>query len=158
MIDEKDLKIVNLLHENARIPNAEIARQLDMAPSAVFERIRRLEESGIITGYETKLNPEILGLGLVAFIFIRTDDRVGTHKTANAIAKLPGVQEIHDVAGEDCYVVKLRVRDTQDLAAFMQEHLGKMKSIRSTRTTIVLQTLKESGRLPLETIQFKGKK
>jgi Lrp/AsnC family leucine-responsive transcriptional regulator len=158
MIDEKDLKIVNLLQENARISNAEIARQLEMAPSAVFERVRRLEESGIIAGYAARLNPESLGLGLVAFIFIRTDDRVGTHKTANEIAKLPGVQEIHDVAGEDCYLVKLRARDTQDLAAFMREHLGKMKSIRSTRTTIVLQTLKESGRLPLETIQPKERK
>jgi Lrp/AsnC family leucine-responsive transcriptional regulator len=158
MIDKKDLKIVNLLQGNARISNAEIARQLEMAPSAVFERIRRLEESGIIAGYAARLNPESLGLGLVAFIFIRTDDRVGTHKTANEIAKLPGVQEIHDVAGEDCYLVKLRARDTQDLAAFMREHLGKMKSIRSTRTTIVLQTLKESGRLPLETIQPKERK
>ncbi len=158
MINEKDLKIVNLLHENARIPNAEIARQMEMAPSAVFERIRKLEESGIITGYEAKLNPEILGLGLVAFIFIRTDDHVGAHETANEIARLPWVQEVHDVAGEDCYVVKLRARNTQHLAGLMREHFGKMKSILSTRTTIVLETIKESGKLPLETVQPKERK
>jgi Lrp/AsnC family leucine-responsive transcriptional regulator len=153
MISEKDLKIVNLLQENARIPNAEIARQMEMAPSAVFERIRKLEESGIITGYETKLNPEILGLGLVAFVFIRTDDHVGAHETAHAIARVPSVQEVHDVAGEDCYLVKLRARNTQHLAELMRVHFGKMKSIVSTRTTIVLETIKESGRLPLEIIE-----
>jgi Lrp/AsnC family leucine-responsive transcriptional regulator len=158
MIDEKDVKIVNILQENARIPNAEIARQLEMAPSAVFERIRKLEESGIINGYEAKLNPEILGLGLVAFIFIRTDDNVGEHETANQIARLPWVQEVYDVAGEDCYVVKLRARNTQHLAELMREHFGKMKSILSTRTTIVLETIKESGKLPLETIQPKERK
>jgi Lrp/AsnC family leucine-responsive transcriptional regulator len=147
MIDELDTKILNIIQKNARIPNAEIARQVDMAPSAVLERIRKLEERGIIVGYETRINAEALGLGLAAFIFVRTDDQVGGLATAKQIAKIPEVQEVHDVAGEDCYVVKVRVRDTQHLMKIMREHLGKMKSIRSTRTTIVLETIKESGKL-----------
>ncbi len=147
MIDELDNKILNIIQKNARIPNAEIARQVDMAPSAVLERIRKLEERGIILGYEPRLNPEALGLGLVAFIFVRTDDQVGGLATARQIAKIPEVQEVHDVAGEDCYLVKVRVRDTQHLVKVMREHLGKMKAIRSTRTTIVLETIKESGKL-----------
>jgi Lrp/AsnC family leucine-responsive transcriptional regulator len=147
MIDELDNKILNIIQKNARIPNAEIARQVDMAPSAVLERIRKLEERGIIMGYEARLNAEALGLGLVAFIFVRTDDQVGGLATARQIAKIPEVQEVHDVAGEDCYLVKVRVRDTRHLMKVMREHLGKMKSIRSTRTTIVLETIKESGKL-----------
>ncbi len=147
MIDELDIKILNIIQKNARIPNAEIARQVDMAPSAVLERIRKLEERGIIMGYEARLNAEALELGLVAFVFVKTDDHVGGIATARQIAKIPEVQEVHDVAGEDCYLVKVRVRDTQHLMKVMREHLGKMKAIRSTRTTIVLETLKESGKL-----------
>jgi len=147
MIDEKDIKILNILQENARTSNAEIARQLDMAPSGVLERIRKLEERGIITGYETRLNAEALGLGLTAFIFVRTDDQAGRGATARQIAKIPEAQEVYDVAGEDCYLVKVRVRDTHHLMQLMREHLGKMKSVRSTRTTIVLETLKDSGRM-----------
>jgi Lrp/AsnC family leucine-responsive transcriptional regulator len=146
MIDELDTKILNIIQKNARIPNAAIARQVDMAPSAVLERIRKLEERGIIMGYETRINAEALGLGLVAFVFVRTDDQVGGIATARQIAKIPEVQEMHDVAGEDCYLVKVRVRDTQHLAKVMREHLGKMKAIRSTRTTIVLETIKESSK------------
>ena len=153
MIDIIDVKILNILQENARTSNAEIARQLEMAPSAVFERIRKLEERAVLKAYEARLDFLKLGLGLVAFIFIRTDDHVGEHETAKRIARIPEVQEVHDVAGEDCYVVKLRVRDTRHLARLMREHFGKMKSIVSTRTTIVLETIKESGRLPLETIE-----
>jgi len=147
MMDAKDVKILNILQKNARTPNAEIARQLDVAPSGVLERIRKLEERGIITGYEARLNAEALGLGLTAFVFVRTDDQAGRGVTARQIAKIPEAQEVYDVAGEDCYLVKVRVRDTQHLMKVMREHLGKMKSVRSTRTTIVLETIKDSGKM-----------
>lgn len=147
MIDVLDAKILNIIRENARIPNAEIARQVEMAPSAVLERIRKLEERGIIVGYEARLNAEALGLGLVAFVFVKTDDRVGGTATAKQIARLPEVQEVHDVAGEDCYLLKVRVKDARHLMKLMREKLGKMKSVRSTRTTIVLETIKESNQL-----------
>ncbi len=67
-IDETDYKILVILQEKARIPNAEIARQVGMAPSAVLERIRKLEEHGIIEGYEVRLNPQPFNQGLTAFV------------------------------------------------------------------------------------------
>ena len=72
MIDEIDRQILNILQQNARTSNAEIARQIDMAPSAVLERIRRLEAKGVIQGYEARINPEALGLGVLAFVFVRS--------------------------------------------------------------------------------------
>ena len=69
-IDEIDLQILNILQEKARIPNAEVSRQVGMAPSAVLERIRKLEERGIIEGYEVRLNPAAFSQGLAAFLFI----------------------------------------------------------------------------------------
>jgi len=82
MIDETDRQILSILQQNARTSNAEIARQVDMAPSAVLERIRRLETRGVIQGYEARINPEALGLGVLAFVFVRSTDFDGEAKTA----------------------------------------------------------------------------
>src|SRR5216684_2970813 len=98
MIDDIDTKILMIMQENARISNAEIARQVGMAPSGVLERIRKLEEEGIIRGYSPQLNAKALGHGLLAFVFVRTEDIQGEHVTALKLAQIPGVQEVHHVA------------------------------------------------------------
>jgi Lrp/AsnC family transcriptional regulator, leucine-responsive regulatory protein len=149
MIDEIDTGILTILQNNARTPNAEIARQLEMAPSAILERIRKLEARGVITGYETRLCPEALALGLVAFVFVRADERVGQAQAGAQLAAIPEVQEVHHVAGEDCYLVKVRVADTAALGRLLRERFGAIESVRSTRSTIVLTTLKETAQLPL---------
>jgi Lrp/AsnC family leucine-responsive transcriptional regulator len=149
MIDEIDRKILAILQENARVPNAEIARQVGMAPSAVLERIRKLEREGVIQGYEARLQPKALHKGLLAFIFVRSDDPVGGLDTAKWLAHIPEVQEVHLIAGEDCYLLKVRVADTEALGHLLRERLGTAESIRSTRTTIVLETVKETAKLPL---------
>ena len=77
MMDETDRKILNILQEKARIPNVDVARQVGMAPSAVLERIRKLEKNGIIDGYEVRLNPERFTRSLAAFLFVRVDFRSG---------------------------------------------------------------------------------
>jgi len=150
MIDEIDRQILNLLQENARTSNAEIARQIDMAPSAVLERIRRLEAKGVIQGYEARINPEALGLGLLAFVFVRSNDMSDETKTAAALAAFPEVQEVHHIAGEDCFVLKVRVQDAKSLGRLLRERISAIATVRSTRTTVVLETMRESGRLPLE--------
>jgi Lrp/AsnC family leucine-responsive transcriptional regulator len=150
MIDEIDRQILNLLQENARTSNAEIARQIDMAPSAVLERIRRLEAKGVIQGYEVRINPEALGLGLLAFVFVRSNDMSSETKTASALAALPEVQEVHDVAGEDCFILKVRAQDAKSLGRLLRERVGAIRTVQSTRTIVVLETMRETGRLPLE--------
>lgn len=147
MPDATDRRILALLQANARTTNAEIAREVDMAPSAILERIKKLEQKGLVTGYEARLAPKKLGLGLTAFVFVRAEEK-GTAKVGARLAALAEVQEVHQVAGEDCYLVKLRVRDTDDLARL----LGTVKSIpgiQGTRTTIVLGTLKETAQIAL---------
>ena len=148
-MDAKDRQIAMILQRNARTSNAEIARQLGMAPSAVFERIRKLEARGVIEGYEARLSASALGLDLVAFVFVRTRESVGKLETGRRLAELPEVQEVHQIAGEDCYLVKVRAAGTNDLGRLMREKFGAIPSVRSTRTTIVLTTLKESALLPV---------
>src|SRR5213083_464011 len=86
-LDETDRQIVGFLQRDARMANAEIARRLGMAPSAIYDRIRKLEDRGIIDGYEARVNAKAVGLGLTAFIFVRGEDGVGDPKTGMLLAK-----------------------------------------------------------------------
>ena len=149
MIDGIDRKILTILQKNARIANTEIAKQVSMAPSAVLERLRKLEEKGIVVGYAVNLDASKLDFGLVAFVFVKSDDRIGEVKTAKLLAEIPEVQEVHHVAGEDCFMMKVRAADTNHLSSILRDKIGKIDAVRSTRTTIVLDTVKETSTLPL---------
>ncbi len=138
-----------MLQDDARTPNAEIARRVGMAPSAVFERIRKLEERGVIHGYTAQIDPAALGLGLLAFVFVRAEEGMGAPDTERMLAEIPEVQEVHHVAGEDCFLVKVRLKDTTALGRLLRDGIGTMKTVRSTRSTIVLDTVKETSHLPL---------
>ncbi|RMH18700.1 MAG: Lrp/AsnC family transcriptional regulator [Acidobacteria bacterium] len=149
MFDEIDAQILAILQQNARINNAEIARRVGLVPSAVLERVRKLEKRGVIKGYEARLAPAALGLGLLAFVFVRTAERTGEAVTGEALARVPEALEVHHVAGEDCYLVKVRAASTEALGRLLRETFGAIPTVTSTRTTIVLESLKEGGRLPL---------
>ena len=149
MIDGTDAAILRILQENARTSNAEIGRQVGLATSAVFERIRKLEERGVIRGYTAIVDPKSLDAGLLAFIQARAEERVGTQATAEALARIPEVLEVHHIAGEDCAIAKVRVKDTDALAKLLREDFGKVTTLKSTRTTIVLETIKESSRIAI---------
>jgi Lrp/AsnC family leucine-responsive transcriptional regulator len=154
VLDEKDAKILEILQKDGRTSNVDLARAVELTPSATSERLRKLEERGLIKGYTAILDPDALGLGLLAFIFIRVDDPedlIGRAEgTAEALSALPSVLELHHLAGEDCFLVKVRARDTDDLYRILRDELGRFKAIRSTRTTIVLKTVKEAKGLPLD--------
>lgn len=149
MIDDVDRAILDALQQNARTSNAEMARRIGMAPSAIFQRVRKLEENGLIQGYSARLNAKALGFGLVAFIMVQTRDNVPPIDTAGILAELPEVLEVHRVVGEDCFIVKVRVRDTDHLAELLEHRIQPVRSIASTRTTIVVKTVKDRDDLPV---------
>ena len=138
-----------ILQADGRISNAEIARRVGMAPSAILERIRKLEDRGFIAGYAARLDPAAIGKGLLAFVFVQTEERIWQNETGVALAEIPEVLEVHHVAGEDCFFVKVRTRDTESLGRLLRERFGSISSIRATRTTIVLETIKETASLPV---------
>lgn len=152
MIDQIDGQMLELLQDNARVSNADIARRVGMAPSGTFERMRKLEERGVVKGYAARLDPKSVGLGLLAFVFVRSADSPGASHTGRELAEIPEVLEVHNITGEDCFLLKLRARDPEDLARILRDRVGKVKSVTGTRTTIALETLKETTRLPLEAV------
>lgn len=148
ILDSVDLHILQLMQDNARISNANLARELEMAPSAVLERVKKLEEKKVITQYTARINPDAVQQKLLAFIFIRSAEGFTcSSQTAQALSKIPEVQEVHHIAGEDCFLIKVRTTDAASLMNLMRNSLQKIPNIASTKTTIVLETVKEQQQL-----------
>ena len=147
VLDKIDLNILRLMQENARISNADMARELGMAPSGILERVKKLEQKGVIQQYTTRINPAALQQKMLAFIFMKATDGPGCTETAEALARIPEVQEVHHIAGDDCYLVKVRTYDSSTLVHLMRNSFSKIPNLLSTRTTIVLETVKEQQQL-----------
>jgi len=144
MINKIDVQILNILQENSRISNAEIARQIKMAPSAVLERIKKLEKNKIIKKYTVQIEASEVDKELLAFILVKANGPIVDNKTAKELAKVPEVQEVHIVAGEDCFLVKVRAENPAELTELLRKKIASINSISSTSTTIVLETVKET--------------
>jgi Lrp/AsnC family transcriptional regulator, leucine-responsive regulatory protein len=149
MLDATDLRILEILQQDARTSNAEIARQIALAPSAVFQRIRKLEDTGVIIGYHARVDPLALELGLLAFVAVQTTEGARAGETAALLANIPEVVEVHRVVGDDCFLLKVRVRDTAALGSLLDEKIQPLSPVASTRTTIVLSSSKDGQSLPL---------
>jgi Lrp/AsnC family leucine-responsive transcriptional regulator len=152
-VDHLDVRIIEILQANARETQADIARDVGLAPSAVLERVRKLEARGVIRGYSALVDPRAVALPLLAFVAVRSDEVGAEDRVAHALAEIPEVLEVHHVAGEDCYLVKVRARDAEDLGVLLRTRFGRIPGVRSTRTTIVLETMKETPRLHLGRVQ-----
>lgn len=146
-VDNIDLQILALLQPDARMSNAALAKELGMAPSAVLERVRKLEARGIIEAYTTQVNPQAVDRKLLSFVSIRASTPPGDTHLAEQLGNIAEIQELHIIAGEDCLLAKVRTSDAQSLITLMREKLGKVDGIISTKTTIVLQTIKEKNHL-----------
>jgi Lrp/AsnC family transcriptional regulator, leucine-responsive regulatory protein len=149
ILDDTDLQILELLQANARETQVEISRAVGLAPSAVLERIRKLEARGTLRGYAAQIDPKALGLGLLAFVAVRSEEASSENRIAQALAELPEVLEAHHVAGDDCYLIKVRAHDAEHLGHLLRTRISRVPGVRSTRTTIVLETVKETPRLPI---------
>ena len=143
MIDEISEKILVLLQQDARLSNAEIARQVGLAPSAVFERIRKLEERGVIVGYAARVDAQRLGLDITAFVGVGIEHPKFFEAFTKKVKHLDEVLECHRVAGEDSYLLKIKTRNTRTLDRLLVEVLRTIPGVTRTFTTIVLASIKE---------------
>ena len=149
IIDEVDAKILAILQENARTTQADIAKAVGLAPSAVLERIRKLEARGAITEYAARIDPHLANRALLAFVAVKTNEYGPEQPSAQALSKIAEVMEIHHVAGEDCFLLKVRAKDAEHLGQMLRMQIASVPGVTSTRTTIVLETLKETSRVPI---------
>ena len=149
MIDGKSEQILTFLQEDSRLSNAEIGRQVGLTPSAVLERIRKLQQAGQIEEFTARLDRRSVGYCVTAFIHLRTDASLDGRPVVDALAQIPEILEIHDVSGPDCYLLKVVARDIDHLHQLIHERIGAIEAATSTSTTVVLRTFKETSQCPI---------
>ena len=139
-LDELDLKIVHLLLKDARTPAAQIAEQIGLSRPAVADRLDKLERLGVIRGTTAVIDPTALGRAVTAFIAARGGHLSGASwKKFRELMQRDEILEVHTVAGEDCYLMKVRAESIGALNTLIQQLTEAPLSL-STRTTIVMET------------------
>jgi Lrp/AsnC family leucine-responsive transcriptional regulator len=148
MIDRTDRQIVSLLQTDARLSNADLAKKVGLTTSTVHERVKKLEKKGIIRGYVAMVDAEALGKPIIAFIRLTVGSASTDYlESKNSVVRIcqdePDVLECHAVAGEDCYILKVRAPSPADLEKLI-ERIRCHAQVSRTTTNIVLSTLKET--------------
>ena len=137
-VEETDRKILLLLARDGRMSFTDLARQTGLSVSATHQRVRRLERRGVIRGYAAVINPADAGLPLTAFVSIKPFDPAAADDAPDRLAHLSAIEACHSVAGEESYILKVRVASPTALENLLSEIRGAANV--STRTTIVLST------------------
>ncbi|CAN1210318.1 Lrp/AsnC family transcriptional regulator [Tumidithrix helvetica PCC 7403] len=152
-LDDRDRLLLQLLQENSRTSNAELARQLNLTPPGLQKRLKKLEDSGCIDGYVTLVNREALGLDLLCFtqVTLSHNQPECVGQFCERMQGLPEVLECHHLTGEFDYLLKVVVPDHQELERFLNEEITLIPGVDKVRTNIVLNQIKASTSLPLDT-------
>lgn len=148
-LDTLDCKVIQYLMTQGRITWSELAGHLQLSAPATADRVRRLEDRQVITGYAALVNPESVGCHLTAFIAVTLEQPQYRAEFLEIVHQLAEIQECHHVTGDNDYLLKIRCRTTKDLEYLISEHLKKLPGLR-TRTTIALSTVKETPVLPVK--------
>ena len=149
-LDAIDRKLVTLLQADGRTPHAELGKAVGLAVSSVNERVRKLVERGVITGIHAHVAPEALGLELLAIVFVGWSNPDVETRFLGRIAGEPAVLECHHVTGAWNYLLKVRVKNTRMLEAFLASVVKAVDGIERTETLIVLSSPKETSTLAPE--------
>ena len=149
-LDAIDRKLLAILQIDGRTPYAELGKAVGLAVSSVNERVRKLSERGVITGVHAQLSPEALGLELLAFVFVGWSDPAVEPQFLARIASEPAVLECHHVTGAWNYLLKVRVRNSRTLEAFLGTVLKGVDGIQRTESLIALSSRKETSAMATE--------
>jgi Lrp/AsnC family leucine-responsive transcriptional regulator len=150
-LDPLDRRILGILQTDGRITNIELAERIGLSPTATSERVRRLLKDGFVAGFGARLEPHLLGLGLLVFVEVLLDKTTPDifEKFAQAVRRAPQVLECHMVAGGFDYLVKTRVADMAAYRGFLGDVLLSLPGVKETRTYAVMEEVKTDGPLPV---------
>jgi Lrp/AsnC family leucine-responsive transcriptional regulator len=146
--DNVDLRLLEALQRDGRASYAELARTVSMSPSAVTERVKRLEESGVIAAYSAVIDPERLGLDILAFVRLRYPS-ANYKPFRDLVATTPEIIEAHHVTGEDCFIMKVVARSMRHL-----EHTtGRIAGLGPVTTTIAYSSILKNRAITAATLE-----
>jgi Lrp/AsnC family leucine-responsive transcriptional regulator len=152
-IDEIDAKILELLQRNGRMKRSDVADEVDLSISAVSERMRKLEERGVIEGYAAIVDPKRLRLDITAFIRVSVDGSEHYPNFVEEVTAMDPVLELHSITGAGSHVMKVRTADTTALERFLSD-IQALPGVSKTTTSIVLSTFKETRTVPTEPMEL----
>ena len=150
-IDRTDAEILDILQRDGRLSNAKLAEQLALSETPCWRRLKRLEEAGVIEGYQAMLNRRKLGLGVMAFVQIvctQHSEEI-TSEFEKIIQVCPNVLTCHNTTGEADFLLQVVAKDLDDYSHFVEKVLRKLPGVASIRSNISLRELKATNRLPI---------
>lgn len=150
-IDDLDRNILMVLMVEGRVKWSALAEQFGVSAPAIADRVRRLEKAGVLAGYAAKLNPEVLGFGLVAFVTVTLEHPQYRQGFVDYVQANTRVQSCHHIVGDGDYLLKVCCRSTSELEQLLSEELKALPGVQQTRTTISLRSLKDTAIVPIET-------
>jgi Lrp/AsnC family leucine-responsive transcriptional regulator len=149
--DRTDLRLLALLQRQGRATNAELAAQVNLSPSACLRRIQRLEATGVVSGYAARLDPQVLGLGLQAFVRVQLEKH-GSAGIDRFVERVQGWDEVvacHALTGDMDYLLHVYVRDLEHFSRFLLDRLLNDSGVADVNSSFVLRTVKGFAGLPL---------
>lgn len=148
MIDDLDIKILNILQKNGRTKRNVIAESIGLSIPSVSERLHKLEEKGIIEGYFTKLNRKSFNYDIMAYILVTMESSKFYKPFTTKVEKVAEILECHSVLGEGSHLLKAIVKNTESLERLLSE-IQSWQGVSSTKTTFVLSTIKETTEIEI---------
>ncbi|WP_235871870.1 Lrp/AsnC family transcriptional regulator [Pelagimonas phthalicica] len=150
-IDTVNAQILELLQSDGRMTNAKLAENLNMSETPCWRRLKKLEETGIIEGYQAHLNRRKLGLGVMAFVQLSCSehDQAATAEFQRIIEVTPNILACHNTTGEDDFLLIVVARDLDDYSAFVDTTLRRLPGVTSIRSNLSLKEMKASSKLPV---------
>jgi Lrp/AsnC family leucine-responsive transcriptional regulator len=150
-IDDIDRKILEILQARAKITNARLSEEIGLSPAPTLERVKKLEQMGIITSYHAKLDPEKLGLGVTTFVLatLSGHNRANIERFITEIEKIPEVIECHHITGAGDFILKVIARDIGSYQKLMLEKVTEIEQVDNMQSMVVLSTFKDSKVIPV---------
>jgi DNA-binding Lrp family transcriptional regulator len=150
-IDAVNAEMLELLQADGRMSNAKLAEHLSMSETPCWRRLKRLEEDGVIEGYQARLNRRKLGLGVMAFVQLRCSehDPAATAEFQRLIEASPNILACHNTTGADDFLVIAVARDLDDYSRFVETTLRRLPGVTGIRSNLSLREMKSSSKLPV---------
>ncbi len=150
-LDDIDKKILEILQARAKITNAKLSEEIGLSPAPTLERVKKLEQMGIIDSYHAKLNIQKLGLGVTTFVLatLRGHNKTNIESFVYQIKKIPEVIECHHITGAGDFILKVVAKDIASYQKLMLEKVSDIKEVDNLQSMVVLSTFKDSKVIPI---------
>jgi DNA-binding Lrp family transcriptional regulator len=151
-LDQLDKKILAILQKNAKITNAQLSKEIGLSPAPTLERVKKLEQTGVIQSYHAKLDPSKIGLGVSTFVHVglKGHNKENINTFLNAIQGIDEITECHHVTGSGDFVLKIIAPDINSYQRLMLEKVSEIPVVDNLQSMVILSTLKETKSMPVQ--------